>query len=124
MSNDAIKKIRVDWENPPEGKTDWDRVDAMSDEEASRNALDDPDNPPVDAFPEGTLEPVFRPQWIRRRLGMSQREFAETFGLSVRSLQQWEQGRSEPGRAVRAYLRVIAVDPDAVRRALNKTGTA
>jgi putative transcriptional regulator len=124
MSDGATKKIQVDWDDPPKGATDWDRVDGIGDEEASQNALDDPDNSPAEAFPEGTLEEVFRPQWVRRRLGMSQREFAETFGFPVRSLQQWEQGRSEPSQAIRAYLRVIAVDPEAVQRALRKKAIA
>ena len=120
MSDAATKKTHVNWDDPPRGATDWHRVDGMSDEELSQNALDDPENPPAEAFLEGTLQEAFRPQWIRRRLAMSQREFAETFGFPVRSLQQWEQGRSEPSRAIRAYLRVIAVDPESVRRALRK----
>ncbi|MBM3216271.1 helix-turn-helix domain-containing protein [Candidatus Poribacteria bacterium] len=124
MSDGATKKTRVDWDEPPKGATNWDRVDEMGDEEASRNAQEDPDNPSAESFPEGTLEKAFRPQWVRRRLGMSQREFAATFGFSVRSLQQWEQGRSEPGQALRAYLHVIAVDPESVRRALDKKAIA
>lgn len=55
---------------------------------------------------------------IRRRLNLSQSDFARTFALDVRAVQDWEQGRRRPDTAARAYLRVIGNDPDAVRRAL------
>ena len=121
MRDENITRIVVDWDNPPKGKTDWARVDAMTDEEAYQNALDDPDNPPSDQYPEGALKPVFRTKMIRWRLGMSQQEFADTFGFSLRSLQMWEQGKPEPNKAICTYIRVIATDPEAVMRALDKT---
>ena len=49
---------------------------------------------------------------------MSQLEFAEHFGFSVRTLQEWEQGRSVPSGAARNFLIVIAKEPDIVRKAL------
>jgi putative transcriptional regulator len=55
---------------------------------------------------------------IRKRLGLSQAEFAGRFGFSPRSVQDWEQGRRKPESAARAYLLVIARDPKAVDRAL------
>ena len=54
---------------------------------------------------------------IRRRLSMSQAQFARAFGLNTRTVQNWEQG-DQPQDVARAYLRVIEKDPDAVRRAL------
>ena len=44
---------------------------------------------------------------IREKSGMSQGEFAKTFCINSRSLQDWEQGRRKPESAVRAYLTVI-----------------
>jgi len=55
---------------------------------------------------------------IRERTRMSQDEFAHQFGFSKRSLEQWEQGRRTPTGASRAFLVVIASEPDAVQRAL------
>ena len=49
---------------------------------------------------------------------MSQGEFALYFGVSVRTIQEWEQGRCIPSGASRAFLLVIAREPVAVRRAL------
>jgi len=55
---------------------------------------------------------------LRERLGLSQSDFAALFGFSVRSLQDWEQGRRRPEVPIRAYLAVIQRDPQAVIRAL------
>lgn len=55
---------------------------------------------------------------VRRKVGLSQQEFAARYALSVRTVQQWEQGRSEPELAVRAYLTVIERNPEAVLKAL------
>ena len=51
---------------------------------------------------------------IRRRLMLSQGGFAERFGLSLPTVRNWEQGARLPDAAARAYLTVIARDPDRV----------
>ncbi len=55
---------------------------------------------------------------IRRRLGLSQSEFARRFRLSQRTIQQWEQGRSKPDQLARNLLRVIEWAPQLVTRAV------
>ena len=55
---------------------------------------------------------------IRKRVKMSQAEFSRTYGIGKRALQEWEQGGRQPDSAARAYLTVIAKEPDVVRRAL------
>ena len=55
---------------------------------------------------------------IRKRVKMSQAEFARAYGISKRALQEWEQGGRQPDSAARAYLTVIAKEPAIVRRAL------
>jgi putative transcriptional regulator len=55
---------------------------------------------------------------IRRKLAMTQREFAARFGFSINTLRHWEQGRREPEGPTRAYLLVIDRAPAAVQRAL------
>ena len=51
----------------------------------------------------------------RAKVGVSQSEFGAMFGVSVRTLQDWEQGRREPSGAARTLLRIAARTPDAVR---------
>ena len=55
---------------------------------------------------------------LRSKLGLSQSEFASRYGISLRTLQEWEQGRTSPDSAVRAYLTVIERNPQAVIEAL------
>jgi putative transcriptional regulator len=55
---------------------------------------------------------------IRRRLKVSQGEFAARFGFKLDAVQNWEQGRRRPDGAARAFLRVIEREPAAVQRAL------
>lgn len=52
---------------------------------------------------------------IRRGIGLSQEGFAAEFCFSVTQIRDWEQGRSRPLDAARAYLMMIEVAPDAVR---------
>lgn len=55
---------------------------------------------------------------LRRKLRLSQVAFAERYGFNVARIRDWEQGRSAPDGAVRAYLLVIMREPEAVDRAL------
>lgn len=51
---------------------------------------------------------------IRQTYGLSQAKFASLMGISVRTLQNWEQGRRIPRGPARVLLRVVALHPDAV----------
>ena len=55
---------------------------------------------------------------IRAKTKLSQSKFAERFGVNVRTLQEWEQGREVPTGAARVLLKVISHDPKAVEKAL------
>ena len=55
---------------------------------------------------------------IRKGLKLTQQQFAQEFGLELRTIQDWEQGRVMPTGAARTLLRIIERDPEAVRRAL------
>ena len=55
---------------------------------------------------------------IRHKLELAQDEFASEFGFSTNQIRDWEQGRSRPLGAMRAYLLIIERDPDAIRRLL------
>ena len=55
---------------------------------------------------------------VRMAAGLSQSEFARLLGVSVRTLQGWEQGRREPTGAARVLLRMAEKNPDALRNVL------
>ena len=54
---------------------------------------------------------------IRKRLGLSQEQFALRFGLDIDAVRNWEQGRCQPDKASLAYLRVIAARPNVASQA-------
>lgn len=55
---------------------------------------------------------------VRQRRGMTQERFAIRYGLTLARVRDWEQGRSAPDPAARAYLIVIDKQPEAVELAL------
>jgi putative transcriptional regulator len=55
---------------------------------------------------------------IRRALKLSQEEFAAAYHIALGTLRDWEQNRCEPDSAARAYLTVIAREPEMTRKAL------
>jgi putative transcriptional regulator len=57
---------------------------------------------------------------IRRRLHMSQHEFADAFRIPVATLKNWEQGRRVPDAPAVAYLQVIARRPKEIQEALRQ----
>ncbi len=67
------------------------------------------------------LEFARRVREVREGLGLAQSEFAQRFGLSLRSLQEGEQARRLPETAVLAYLRVNERNAKAVQSALRPT---
>ena len=99
-------------------KHDWSRVDAMTDEERHAAAMADPDARPMTEAEWARMKPVPRVSIIRRAFRLSQEEFAAQFHIPVGTLRDWEQGRKEPDAAAKAYLRVIASEPETVRKAL------
>ena len=101
-------------------QTDWNRLHAMSDEEAEANALADPDNPPLSAEQLASAPKMPRIKIIRRALKLTQEEFSVRYHIPLGTLRDWEQGRSEPDQPARAYLKVIAVDPEGTAAALRR----
>jgi putative transcriptional regulator len=55
---------------------------------------------------------------LRRFVGLTQEEFARAVGISVDTLQNWEQGRRRPRGPAVALIRIVARDPRVLRRVL------
>lgn len=51
---------------------------------------------------------------IRRKTGLSQSGFATLIGVNVRTLQNWEQGRTRPTGPARALLQIVARSPETI----------
>ncbi len=99
-------------------KIDWSHFDAMTDAERHQAAINDPDARPLTEDDFRRMKRTPRAKIIRRALGLSQEDFAARYHIPIGTLRDWEQGRVEPDQAARAYLTVIARDPEAVRKAL------
>ena len=93
----------------------------MTEAEIEAAAGADPDARPMTAEELRTARRVPRIKTLRRALGMTQEEFAGRYHIPLGTLRDWEQGRTEPDQPARAYLKAIAGDPEAVRRALAVT---
>jgi putative transcriptional regulator len=90
----------------------------MTEDEIEAAARSDPDNPPRTDADFARMQRRPQVKVIRRALKLSQEEFAARYRIPIGTLRDWEQGRAVPDQAARAYLTVIARDPEAVRKAL------
>ena len=90
--------------------TDWNKIDAMSDEDIARQLLF--------RVRSKRLATRHKIRLVRRALNMSQAEFARAYHFSLRTLQNWEQGTREPDETIEALIKLIAFEPDRVKRIL------
>jgi putative transcriptional regulator len=102
-------------------RADLERIRKTTDEEIDAMIAADPDSAPD--MSRRDWRRVINPRLpnvraIRRKLGLSQKEFARRVGFSVRTVQEWEQGRAVPDRPARILLRVIEKSPKVVERAV------
>lgn len=119
MSKTGTTRISHKPGDPPlRGDTDWARLAAMTDEEALAAALADPEAQPLSPEELAGMRRVSPVKVLRQRLGMTQVEFAQTFGLPVSTLRDWEQHRSTPDAPARALLRAIEREPETMQRLL------
>lgn len=91
----------------------------IAEAEVSAAAQRDPDARPMTEQEYRAARRVPRVKTLRRALALTQEEFAARYHIPLATLRDWEQGRSEPDQPARAYLTVIAHDPEGVRRALD-----
>jgi putative transcriptional regulator len=56
---------------------------------------------------------------VREQMGLSQNEFAHLMGVSVKTLQNWEQHRREPTGPAAALLKIVATSPQLALQSLH-----
>lgn len=116
-----VKRSRADADL---SKVDWDRVAATTEPEIAAHIAAEADTSPVLSDRElARARRVVPPssedvKSIRRRLGLSQTEFALRYGFSVETIRNYEQGHRPPTAPARVLLDVVASEPDLVTRAL------
>jgi len=118
MKRGSITRFKLNPKKPP--KSDWRAFDAMSDEDRHRAAVSDADAPPATVAQLARARRVPNVRALRTRLKLTQEEFAARFHLPIGTVRDWEQGAHRPDKAAQVLLTVIARDPDAVARALER----
>jgi putative transcriptional regulator len=99
-------------------RTDHGAFETLTEAEIQAAANSDPDNPPLSAEELRSMRPVPNPKTIRKRLRLTQEQFALQFQVPLGTLRDWEQGAKQPEAAARTLLRVIEKNPAAVLEAL------
>ena len=94
------------------------RLDARSEAEIEAAAAADPDNPPLTPEQLDRARRVVAVAGLRRRLGLTQHEFARRYRLPIGTVRDWEQGRSIPDAPARALLHAIDGEPELLARVL------
>lgn len=106
------RKITPEMTKAALAKIDWAALDATTDDEVERQIAADrnvaPEILPVDV------------KAIRATTGLSQGRFAARFRIPIGTLRDWEQGRKQPDTTARAYLQVIARNPEMVAQSLQR----
>jgi putative transcriptional regulator len=98
---------------------DWEKIRNTTEEDIERMRIEDDVAPDHMYGPPRLVDPTAPDvRAIRRKLRLSQAQFARRFGFSVRTIQEWEQGRALPDRPARILLRVIEKSPKTVARAV------
>lgn len=104
-------------------RTNWKKVKSLTEKQIIAAAKSDPDAKPLTRAQLNKFKRVNPPKEIdvkniRKKLHVSQSEFAEYFGVSLRTIQEWEQHRRAPNQLARNFLKVIEKAPKAVLEAL------
>lgn len=120
MSEKDIIRVKVSAEDLLTSESDWEAFDRLSDEEALALAESDQDAPPTSVADLQKFQRVVNVKEVRKQLAMTQEEFASAFQLSLATLRDWEQARTQPDQAARTLLKVIAHDPELVKEALSR----
>lgn len=116
-------KPTIKAEKMQKGLTNWDKVRRLTEKQIASSARRDKDAPLCTRAELKLFRRVHPPKSVnvrhtREKLHLTQLELATYFGVSARTIQEWEQGRRAPTSPARNFLKVIEREPRAVQRAL------
>jgi putative transcriptional regulator len=92
------------------------KAEATTEADIRRHMIEDGEDPAAALRKRDIISPAD----IRKKLGMSQPEFADTLGIPVATLRNWEQNRVVMDPATIALMRIMAHEPKAAIRALRR----
>jgi putative transcriptional regulator len=100
------------------GYIDREKFDSFTDAEIERMIDEDPDLAPRNE----TLVPLLEARDIRRKLGMTQKKFAQKLGIPVATVRRWERDETPADPVLQALLRILDRIPEPALRALDEPG--
>jgi len=109
-----MRRVKIDPSRQggiPEGRVDEDRLDATTEEDIARQQKAD------DA--ELMQDAARYARRVRKRLGLTQREFSRRIDVSLDTIRNWEQGKRRPTGAAKALLKVLDKAPEVALSALD-----
>lgn len=112
----ATKRMTSEEMERRPSQRDRGKIAATTEEDIRRQMIEDGENPDE----ELSESDIISPWYVRRRLGMSQKKFADTLGIPVGTLRNWEQNRVAMEPATIALMRILAREPKAALRALRR----
>jgi len=101
------------------GRIDRDVIRRTTEADIERHKAEDNHPRPEDLGPVRVVIGGPNVAALRKILGLSQDDFARQFGISLRTLQQWEQKRRAPNGPAKLLLRIIEQEPQAVLRVVS-----
>ncbi len=113
MTLDEIK-ARAAARTPDEAAAVRRRMDETTEDDIRRHMIEDGEDP--DAQPR--FAPPVLAQDVRKKLGLTQPQFAQLLGIPVATLRNWEQNRFTMEPAAQTLLKLVDREPDAALRAL------
>ncbi len=114
----ATVKVTPEMVDQAVRETNWPAQDALTDADIARAVDADPDAAPILTEAQAAAAMV---RTVRKRLGLSQAEFAARYRIPPGTLRDWEQNRKQPDSTAVAFLQVIARETEVVAKALKPT---
>ena len=117
MKKENITRFKLNPNKPP--TTDWRAFDAMTEEERHQAAMTDSDALPAADAQLARARRVPSVRALRKKLNLTQEEFAARFRLPIGTVRDWEQAHTAPTRRPRCCLPSLQETPTP-SRALSK----
>lgn len=94
------------------GRADLAKLDATTEQDITRHAQEDDRDAQMDAAKYARR--------VRKRLGLTQKEFSQRIHVPVDTIRNWEQGKREPAGPAKALLKIFAQNPELALAALER----